>query len=281
MHRELTKWTVVVLLAAGVGWGQARSAPDPAKTLPHPGDAYLGIEPRDISPDRISELKLKDAHGVEVSMVDQDGPAARAGVKEHDVVLTFEGSQVENAQELRQRLHETPAGRTVVLGISRNGQGITLSVPLASRRQMLAASGPNHLVHVPEIHMPPLEFDFPQFAILWFWQKYGLVVEDLTPQLGEFFGVRNGEGVLIRWVEKGSAAEAAGIKAGDVVVKVNSQPIACGADWHHAIGGLHDDAVSLGIVRNRREQTVSLKPLERKTSTLFEFPVPQQPAGEV
>ena len=70
----------------------------------------------------LSQLKLKDDSGVEVTDMDHDAPAAKAGVKLGDVILTFNGQKVESAEQLRRLIHETPAGRTVQLGISRNGR---------------------------------------------------------------------------------------------------------------------------------------------------------------
>src|ERR1700693_1742421 len=57
------------------------------------GGSYLGVDTRDITADRLGDLKLKEEHGVEVTLVDQDAPAGKAGLKEHDVILTINGSQ--------------------------------------------------------------------------------------------------------------------------------------------------------------------------------------------
>src|SRR5690348_6878739 len=62
--------------------------------------SYLGIDPQDITSDRVAELKLKSETGVEVGMVDQDSPAGKAGIKEHDVILQFNGAPVESVEEL-------------------------------------------------------------------------------------------------------------------------------------------------------------------------------------
>src|SRR5258707_742557 len=90
----------------------------------------------------------------------------------------------------------------------------------------------------------------------------GMMVDNLTPQLGDFFGVKSGEGVLVRSVEKGSPAEAAGLKAGDVIVKVDNEKISDRGDWRDAMrkGG----KISVGIVRDKREQTLQLTLPERK-----------------
>src|SRR6266436_9249677 len=73
--------------------------------------SYLGVDITDISSDRVGPLKLKDEHGVEITMVDRDGPAGKAGLKDHDVILEFNGTRVEGEEQLRRIIRETPPGR--------------------------------------------------------------------------------------------------------------------------------------------------------------------------
>ncbi|PYX77053.1 MAG: hypothetical protein DMG72_03215, partial [Acidobacteria bacterium] len=75
--------------------------------------SYLGVDITDVSADRLSALKLKEERGVEVTMVDQDAPAGKAGLKEHDVILTMNGANIESGAQLRRMIHETPPGRVV------------------------------------------------------------------------------------------------------------------------------------------------------------------------
>src|SRR5580704_4626773 len=73
--------------------------------------SYLGVSILDITSDRLGALKLKEEHGVEVTMVDQDAPADKAGIKVHDVILTMNGTAVESKTQLQRMIHETPATR--------------------------------------------------------------------------------------------------------------------------------------------------------------------------
>ena len=88
--------------------------------------------------------------------------------------------------------------------------------------------------------------------------SYGLVVDNLTPQLGEYFGVKNGEGVLVKSVEEGTPAKAAGFKAGDVIVRVNNQKVADRGDWRSAVRNNRAGRLTVGIVRDRREQNLTI-----------------------
>src|ERR1700692_526194 len=83
--------------------------------------SYLGVDIVDITSDRLGALKLKEEQGVEVTMVDQDAPAGKAGIKEHDVILTMNGTAVESKRQLQRMILETPAGRLVCVGEWRGG----------------------------------------------------------------------------------------------------------------------------------------------------------------
>jgi serine protease Do len=231
--------------------------------------SYLGVDIADVTSERLSALKLKEEKGVEVTMVDQDAPAGKAGIKEHDVILTMNGSSVDSAAQLRRMIHETPAGRIVEFGLSRDGQPVTVKVQLGDRHKEFSY-GPNMKdfhVEVPEIHVSP-EIDIPamNMVVVTSSARSGLTVENITPQLGEFFGVKNGTGVLVRSVEKGSRAEKAGFRAGDVIVKVNSQPVHDTSDFTHAVRSRNGNGYNIGVIRDKKEQNLNLTLPERRDS---------------
>ena len=235
--------------------------------------SYLGVDVADVTADRLGALKLKEEKGAEVTMVDQDAPAGKAGLKEHDVILSLNGMSVESATQLRRMIHEIPPGRAVTLGLSRDGQPVTVKVQLADRQREFSMFGPNSKeieVHVPEIHVP--EIDIPSITMVMATAsaRSGLTVENITPQLGEFFGVKNGNGVLVRNVEKGSRAEKAGFRAGDIIVKVNDLPVHDTSDFTHAVHSRNGNAVSVSIVRDRKEQNLNLTlPTHKESGDLF------------
>jgi membrane-associated protease RseP (regulator of RpoE activity) len=100
--------------------------------------------------------------------------------------------------------------------------------------------------------------------------RSGLMVENLTPQLGDFFGAKNGKGVLVRSVEKGSRAEQAGFRAGDVIVKVNGESISDSGDFTHAMHGRKSSTVTVSIIREKKEQDLTLTVPERNQSGLLD-----------
>ncbi|MCU1284253.1 MAG: Pdz/Dhr/GlgF [Acidobacteriales bacterium] len=229
--------------------------------------SYLGVDITEVSSDRVSALKLKDEHGVEVTMVDRDAPAGKAGVKEHDVILDFNGNRVEGEEQLRRMLRETPPGREVTLGISRDGQPMQLKATLGDRRKMATKIWNTQTMPPMAMPEPPEMPDMPgvqAFTVLRSYSRVaGMMVGNLTPQLGEFFGVKSGEGVLVQSVEKGSAAEAGGLKAGDVITKVNGEKVSNQSDWNRAMMR-KSGKVTVGIIRDKREQTLTLTLPERR-----------------
>src|SRR6202789_2535217 len=104
--------------------------------------SYLGVDISDVSTERLSALKLKEEKGVEVTMVDQDAPAGKAGIKEHDVILSMNGTAIESEVQLKRMIRETPPGRVVTFGISRDGQPVPGQAQLAARAKPSARGGP-------------------------------------------------------------------------------------------------------------------------------------------
>jgi serine protease Do len=225
--------------------------------------SFLGVDSRDITPERVPALKLRNDQGVEIVMVDQDAPAGKAGLKEHDVILSFNGKSVRDVDQLRQMIRDTTPGTKVNLGISRNGQQQTVPVELADRSKIMVAG--DHVIHIPRIDIPPMpEIDVPSFAMLQYSRRNGLMVENISRQLGDFFGVKDGRGVLVRNVEKNSPAEAAGFKAGDVIIRIGSEPVESMSDWNQVLRQQSTGKVPVTVIREKHEQTFTLSLPERR-----------------
>jgi C-terminal processing protease CtpA/Prc len=224
------------------------------------GRSYLGVDIQDVTADRVNALKLKEERGVEITMVDSDAPAGKAGLREHDVILEFNGTAVESEEQLRRLIREVPPGRTVTLAISRDGNPMKINVQLADHSTVEKQSRAPRVIPVPRIRIhPPNGMDLPAFQIQTYSSVLGIQTENLTRQLGEYFGVKDGEGVLVRSVEKGSAAEKAGLKAGDVIVRADNEKLTDRTDLsyilrNHRGGG----KMTLVVMRDKKEQTIQV-----------------------
>ncbi len=248
---------VVMIAAATVSLGMVGSAaawPDQR--------SYLGVHIDQVTPQTVSALKLPDASGALITYVDQDGPACRAGLKNNDVVVGFNGAKVQSPDQLQEMIHATAAGKTVNMTVVRDGQKKNINVTLGAwptavaHTQGFVAPLPPIAFAGPAMASPAFpDAEVPSFVALA--SRHGLVVESLCPQLSDYFGVPHSQGVLVRSVEKGSPGEAAGLKAGDVIVKVNNEPVHDMADWRRAMRG-RAGRIPLAVVRDKHEQTIVL-----------------------
>lgn len=223
------------------------------------GRSYLGVDIRDVTTDRMAALKLKEERGVEITMVDQDAPAGKAGLREHDVILDFNGTAVESEEQIRRLIREVPPGRTVTLGISRDGAPMKINVQLADHGTVVAQAAPRVIIPTPRVReFPRNGMDLP-FQIQTYSSVLGVQTESLTRQLGEYFGVKDGEGVLVRSVEKGSAAEKAGLKAGDVIVKADNEKLTDRSDLSHILRNHRTGGkMTMVVMRDKHEQTLTV-----------------------
>ena len=97
---------------------------------------YLGVDLGSVDAERANALHLKDTHAAEVVMVDHDAPAAKSGVKVHDVILLLNGRPFDNVNQLRRSLHEMAPGRSVTLLVSRDGAPVSMTVQLCNRAEL-------------------------------------------------------------------------------------------------------------------------------------------------
>jgi serine protease Do len=231
-----------VALAAGQPWPEAHSG------------AYLGVQVTAVTQERAASLKLQNPTGAVIAYVDQDGPACHAGLQENDVVLAFDGAKVDGPQQLQNMIHVTAPQKTVTLTILRNGVRKDVKVTLGSWNVMSHANtftAGNMMAFPPPPHAAVPDVEVPSFSLLAV--RHGMLVESLSPQLADFFGVGRGRGVLVRSVEGGSPAAVAGIKAGDVILKINNQDVHDMSDWQR---GMHAQVAKLWVViwRDKKEQ---------------------------
>jgi serine protease Do len=244
------------------------------------GASWLGVETQEVTSDKAKGLKLPSERGVVIGRIVPDSPAAKAGLKEDDVVTEVNGQRIEGTTQFRRMIREIPAGRTVQLTVWRDARSQTLSVTLgkAEERQrvrMGAAPGAFsfHVKELPDtIEIPEMpQMEWGGMLTPGMRPRLGIDAEDLTGQLGSYFAAPEGEGVLVREVNSGSPAEKAGLKAGDVITKLNDERIRTVGDLREKLSAKRDDKTAkLGILRNRSEINliVELPPPQEKTKRL-------------
>ena len=250
----------VALFLPAVGKAQDAVAPEHLEAFAFAlrggtaGQSFLGVGVAELTSNRARELKLRDEHGVEVTRIEDDSAAAKAGIKQGDVVLEFNGQRVEGTEQFMRLVRETPGGREVKLTVSRSGSIQNLSVAMGSRKSAPIIVGKEGWMNMPEVTIPEMPRVFLGLNnSMWL----GIEAESVGPQLGEFFGVK--DGVLVRSVAKGSAAEKAGMKAGDVLVKVDQTGVASPGEVTGAVRSAHAKRTfPVTVVRNRQEVTLTV-----------------------
>jgi S1-C subfamily serine protease len=234
------------------------------------GSSWLGVELHEVTSDSAKELKLSAERGVVIGKIVPDSPAAKAGLKENDVVTEINGQRVEGAAQFRRMIHEIPAGRTVQLTVWRDGRAQNLSVTLGKSEerhrsmQMVTPAPGTFAFSMPELpDVPVMEWNGGNL-LMGGQPRLGIDAEDLNGQLGTFFGAPDGEGILVREVNPGSPAEKAGVKAGDVITSFNGERIRTLGDLREKLSAKReakdkDRTVKLGVLRNKSEVSLSVE----------------------
>jgi serine protease Do len=273
MIQETILSGVFAVVAMGTATGAAfawQPAPDPPAPPPPPaalgaeiqravrlslGGSFLGVGVAEVDAERAKALKLKEESGVEITNIEEGSPAAKAGLRKGDVVLEFNGQRVEGTEQFVRLVRETPAGRQVKLSLSRGGVAQTVAATVEKRR----LAGRSGSFVMPHIDIPEMSFqmpDIPRAMMSWRSSMLGIEAESVDSQLAGYFGVK--EGVLVRSVVPASAAEKAGLKAGDVITKVDAAKVSSPREITNAIRSKQGGTFPLTLVRDRKEMTLNV-----------------------
>jgi len=249
-------------------------APEPAEgralrkvmALDGEGGSWLGVETQEVSAEKAKELKFSNEHGALIGKVLADSPAAKAGLKENDVVTEINGQRVEGTTQFRRMIREIPAGRNVKLSVWRDGKQQTISATLGKSEErhnaLMKVSPQTFAFRVPQ--MPEIP-DVPNFSwngerLMGGKPRLGIDAEDLSGQLGSYFGAPDGEGILVRNVNNDSPAEKGGLKAGDVITTFNGERIRTTGELREKLASVEAGKnVTLGVLRNKSNVTVTVE----------------------
>jgi serine protease Do len=204
---------------------------------------WLGILVQKVTPDIAEAMGLGDPRGALVADVLKDGPAKAAGIQRGDVIIAFNSQPVSDSQQLPLLVGHTPLGKTATVTIIRNKATRDLSVTITpSREAEMVASA---------------EAGSERGAK----SSLGLFVKDLSPQLARDLGLGDKSGVVISSVEPSSPADSAGLRARDVIIEVNRQPVKDVASYAQALNaGGKDKIVLLFVKREDTRLYVAVKP---------------------
>lgn len=297
---RLMKTTVAVLAIGSAGaiglasvargqtirWSASESPAQRAfSAVTAPGGSRIGASVRDVDADDVKERRLASESGALLSDVDDDTPASRAGLRAGDVVMEYDGERVRSARQLTRLVQETPAGRKIAVVVSREGNRMTFTVepeagdvpsvysftvpraPMAPRAPRTPR--PPDAPFPPDVPLPPdapvFEMFRDDFAYSYGGGRLGVTIQTLTDQLASHLGATRG--VLVTSVTDDSAASKAGIRAGDVITKVDGREIDDTGDVMRALGQAKGE-IAIEIVRDKKAQTLkaALEEAQRRTT---------------
>ncbi len=203
---------------------------------------YLGIVPTNITKDLKDALDLPTTEGILVQQVQPNTPAAKAGMKTGDVIVTLNGKKVTDADQFRLQVAEIEPGKTIDLGVLRSGKKMELKVKLGERSKLLAAT--------------PQEKPQKQQQEEKDW--LGIQVETATEDLASQFGVAYTKGVIVTRVDQGSIADDSGIQPGDIISEIDRKQILNKEDYTRIIKGLKDRKKAIAFLISRKGTTFYL-----------------------
>ncbi len=282
-HAEHSTYRILGQSASSLGPGPHAASP---KGVPPHAPGYLGILFKNLSDKQVSSLHLKEGRGVEVMMVDHDGPAGKAGLRVHDVIVSLNGQVVSGADQLGRMINDAGVGAEIVFEVIRGGRQVTVNAQLAYRGEVEREA-------LAKVALPDRVNDEGDPVVNGFVDGYdasptagissghgagfllqmihsapftGLALEAMEPQLAMYFGSSTGGGLLVETVVPDSPASQVGLRAGDVVVRVDSIEVRSTADWSKRLHAGKGRAVVLTVLRDKREQTITLIPEGKRHS---------------
>ncbi|MBZ5551980.1 MAG: PDZ domain-containing protein [Acidobacteriia bacterium] len=236
--------------------------------------AWLGVSISDLTKAKVSELKLPDENGVLIDSVEKDSPAQKAGLHPNDVIVQFNGVKVLTTRQFTRMMRELLPDRTSSLVVVRTGAPKTIAVTLGKHpgsetNDVYTLNLAPFRKNLDELTERFHNWEGPQGAMAYLLEprqgRLGVNIDSLTPQLGEYFGVKDGHGALITSVRKESPAEKAGLKAGDVIVGIDSKEVASTEDVMRMIRAKREGDLEIKVLRDRQSKSFTVH-LEKSES---------------
>ena len=251
---------VAILLASSILYGcpPQHSKQFSVMSRHNPG-AWLGVSVQDVNKQSSEKKKLTVKEGAYVTDVVEDSPADRAGIQEGDVIVKVDDKEISGSNDLTKAVGKTPPGTKVKIDLVRGDERKTFTVPLGKMPRAYAYSfglgqgfSPMPLPRIPRVNVPGAFFGHSE--------SNGLVVQDLTKQLAEYFELPDKKGALVVEVKKGSEADQAGLRAGDVITKIGETRIHDAAEVVDELNDIEDStAVAVEVVRKGKPLTLKMK----------------------
>jgi len=255
-------------------------------TIFHFGDNFLGVSVEDVTRENMGRYQMSgEPRGVGVRSVVKGSPAEKAGLRENDVILRFDGEAVTTTRKLNRLLGESAPEHTARLTIRRGGGEQEISVTLGKREfgrefggmidadvwrrqaEEMSKNSEQWKRQGEDARRKLEEWQRKNpggvFTLFGGGRRVGISTNALGKQLADYFGVEHG--ALVTSVEPDSPAARAGLKAGDIVTEVDGERVEDAGDLSRAINRKDEGEVTLTVVRERNRRTVRVTPEKMKS----------------
>jgi serine protease Do len=251
----MSKRSIVIVVLLAFVAGMMTVTPVVAKES---DKAWLGVYLQDINRDIREAMDLESSRGALIAGVVEDSPAEEAGIEEEDVVIEFEGEKIGGASSLTKLVNKHSPGDEITLKIVRDGKEKKVVVTLGKRPKdslYFSFEDEPYLDMAKKLKSPGV------YSLSWTsGTRIGVMVQDLSEQLGEYFGVEDGKGALITEVEEDMPAEKAGLKAGDVIVEADGDEVDDTQELREIISEKEEgDKVAIKVIRNHSPKSFDVE----------------------
>lgn len=290
MFKKLSVIFLVIFSFCLVSFAQQQPMEREIQIVQSGNGSYLGVELAEVSKENLSKFGLNEVRGVAVEKVVENSPATQAGLQNGDVIIKFNGEEISSVRKLMRLISETAPEHKAKIIVLRGGNEREIVVTMGKRptpkfEQMILPQQGELPIRMPfpiprsegmkifkrgdlenieefEIAMPDFLFSTQNS------RQIGIGVNSLTKQLGEYFGISDGKGLLINNVMENSPASRVGLRAGDVIVEIDGKAVANQMDLIRIVGEKKEGEVSLTIIRDKQRQIIKVTPekIEPKTT---------------
>jgi serine protease Do len=250
---------VLLIIGAAPNYGGGQTHRQIIKVEKKGKRGYLGVEVQDVTRKFKEKKNLSVDRGAYVQSVVEDSPAEDAGILKGDVIVKFADETVNDGEELTDAVRATKPKSEVKVEINRKGEKKTLTAVVGKIKAPQAFSFNFNDGEPGDMPDPPKITKRLNMRIFSESEMNGLQTQSLTKQLGEYFGAPNGRGVLVTEVEKGSDADKAGFKAGDVITKVAAHSIDDIDELREELSDMERKEAPFEIIRGGKSMKLTMK----------------------
>ena len=298
MKRSLIFCLAVLLAGSSVafakGFDQDRNDRPRRATIQSSG--FLGVDLDEVTSDVVGRLKLREERGALVNSVTKDSAASKAGLQKDDVIIKWNGEAIDSARQLGRHIRETPVGRAVKLGVVRDGREIEVNATMGDRgeyqsrfrvessqirdqiREQARQAREQSRLARDQVRQASRAVARVRDGRNY---RMGISLQSMSPQLAEYFGLKDRNGALVVFVHPDTAAAKAGIKAGDVILSVGGETVGSPLKVHQILRSKSEGPTEVKVMRDRQERTITIQLEKAEPNSFFISPDDFDDFGEI